>query len=179
MSVTVENRESAYALRIQTYAIVNHDHTDLESFFCDAYSKFCVKQEEVLESYRFMKTYSTFCGIIKKSIANSDGDFEEVRQELYLSCGAQKITGETNLEEWFDNYIIQITQPKVEEFETNGSGWIFAGIKELIINNTICFVDHRIFHYQSIFKKKELLLTCKICRMKSVLCGQYFLHYIQ
>jgi hypothetical protein len=135
MSVTIENRESAYRGRIQTYAIINCNHIDLSLFLDDACPEFCNKQREILTSQRFIKTYATFIARVKKSVTNSAGESEEIEQNLYISCGAHVIDLDTDLQDWFSTYITSKIRGKIEDFEINGSGWTISRILELAIYN--------------------------------------------
>lgn len=135
MPVTLENRESSFELRLQTYALINIEHIDLDQFFDDAVVHFIDKQASLINSNHLMKTYAVFVGEFKKKVTTSGGQIEEIKQILYIGCGAQLMDLDTDIYEWYIEYICNNVKNSVEDFEINGSGWTLSAIIELVIYN--------------------------------------------
>lgn len=134
MAVLYENREAAYRSRIQTYAIINVGHIDLGAFLDDGFSLFSEKQSEVIGNQYMIKSYSVFCAEFKKTVATADGE-SEIRQDLYIYSKTQIIDVDTDLREWFTDFIASNIKKRIESFEISESGWALAKIKELAIFN--------------------------------------------
>lgn len=50
-AVTVEERESAFDNHIQTYAIVNNRHINIDQYFDDAFTIFDARQTSILADH--------------------------------------------------------------------------------------------------------------------------------
>lgn len=149
-SVSVENRESAFHDRIQTYAIVNVGHIKVDAFLNDAFTVFNERQSDIVNNSFLIKTYATFVAEFKKDVTDIDGVVTEIFQILYIHCWTEvmDIDAIARMREWFDEFITNRKKTRMEEFTINGSGWTLSKILELVIltTNLIRFQDHHIYH---------------------------------
>lgn len=159
MSVLYEKRESAYHSRIQTYAIVNAEHINLDAFLDDGFAIFAEKQLEIISKQHMIKTYSVFCAEFKKTVITADST-AEIRQDLYILSRTHIIDIDTDFREWYTEFIASNIKKRVESFEISESGWTLAVIKELAIFNN---------RYESIRGSSYIKLPANIERKGAVL----------
>lgn len=93
-------------------------------------------------------------------IVDDNGDQHDVEEKLYISCGAHVINRETDLHDWYTDFISAPIQAKFDEFEINGSGWTLAGIEGLIIYNN---------RYQMLRGSSYMQLSSYIARKKAII----------
>lgn len=171
MSIRTEERESAFSRRIETYAILNVDHIDVQEFLNTAYTyAFQPRQAQTVLKNHFMKTYGIFVAEFRKTLQNG----EEIRENLYIQCGSKVIDDETNLWDWFDVHIRNIIRTRLEDFEINGSNWSLAQIIELVIHNNK-YSPIRGSSYMELpefIKSKHAVINIK--NDDSVLNGQFY-----
>lgn len=138
MSVTVQEREAAFNIRLQTYAIVNDGHIDIGDFFNNAFEIFGNRQRRLITDHFIIKTYTIFVGEFSKDVGNGDGVVEEIFQIFYLHGGTQLIDIDTDLSEWYDEQVVERHKAAIEDLRVSGSGWRLSSIIELTVANNSC-----------------------------------------
>lgn len=108
----------------------------------DACSEFVRREQIVLNSSHFIKTYGTLVvDLIEYTNAGEDDgingeEMQQVTQRFYIYFQTKTISSvDTDLKQWFIGNIIQISNVQLEEFLTRGSGWTLQSIISLDIHN--------------------------------------------
>lgn len=123
--VELENRESAYSTRLQTFAIKNVNHIDVMSFLNDAFTVFNVKISESLQTQHVLKVGGCFVVEIIKN---------EIIAKWYIYCEHATLSSGTDILEWFKKNIIDEIMKKKEDFDLHGSGWQIHSLLELEVH---------------------------------------------
>lgn len=131
----MEDRESAFQARIQTYAVVNNEHVDLDAFFNEAFITFNARQSHLISDNYIIKTYTVFAGEFVKEVMHGDGVVEEVFQVHYLHSWTQLMDIDTVYIEWYNEYVVDFFKTRIEDMQINGSGWKLSAIIELAVFN--------------------------------------------
>lgn len=126
--VRLETRETAFNCRIQTFAIKNLLHIDIEAFLNDSFPISTTQIKKIVLEYSIIKVGACF---IADFIKNSE------QTKLYIFCEYETIDLDIIENEallaWFQKNIIKKVLKRMEEFEVRGSGWQFDSIVELKI----------------------------------------------
>lgn len=130
--VHVEERNFAFQNRLQTFSIVNDSHTAVLEFFNDAYEEFKLRVKPVIETNLLIKIGASFCARFEKRIQTEQGERTE-SQNMYLNTKAEIVDFETDLREFYDEYIVRSMNRKIDDVQLRGSGFSLAEILELNI----------------------------------------------
>lgn len=123
--VELEMRETAFASKVQTFAIKNLLCIDINQFFDETFPLFKQRIEEIQANYPIMKIGACL-------IAKYIKDNQEMTR--YIQCECKVFDMDTEIEEFFVKFIKEKCSKNVEEFEVQGSGWSLDSIIEIQIN---------------------------------------------
>lgn len=160
MSVILQERASAFQNRINTYAIVNVDHIDLNQFLSESRPLFINKQEQLLHRHRFIKTYTIFIGEFKREKIDQDGTIHISYSTLNICTKTRVIDSDLNLVNWYNEYVSGLVRGSVEDFEISDSGWTLSSIIELQVHNS---------KYEPIRGSSYMILPDFISKKKAVI----------
>lgn len=77
LSVRVENRECVSPELMQSYAIINVDHIEVNDFFNDAFPILNDRQSVAINNNSFVRMYAIFIVEFMKDVSNSAGVFSQ------------------------------------------------------------------------------------------------------
>lgn len=126
--VVLENRKTAFANRLMSFAIINLQHIDIENFLNDAFTMFEDKVGALVNVQNIIKVGA--CLIVEY-------EKNDETMKLHVYCEYDKIDVDTNMADWFKTRVIDKVLKRVEEFELNGSGWQFLSIIELEVGTNL------------------------------------------
>lgn len=130
-TVKCEERKSAFKCRLQTFAIINDGNINLTAFFKNAFSDFETKLQETLKIHLTLKV--NVCLKIGYHKMNRD-DNSNAEQEFNINTKNKVIDNFTDLNEFYENNIVQLIMNRVDDIALRGSGFALRSINELIIN---------------------------------------------
>lgn len=141
--IELQVRDRAFNRRIKTFAIVNKDHVDVRAFLDDASRIYKYVVENSVSEHRLIKTLSIFAAEFEKVVpVNPDSDDDDddsdsnsnqrtIKQTVYLSTSCKSIGLTTNLNEHYENNIVNELLQSIDETPFRGSGFSLARIIEL------------------------------------------------
>lgn len=143
--IELQVRDRAFNRRIKTFAIVNKDHVDVRAFLNDAARIYKYVVSNTVNEHRSIKTLSVFVVEFEKVVnanPNNDGDDDDedddsernqrtVKQTVYLSTSCKTIGLTTNLDEHYENNIVNELVQSIDDSAFRGSGFSLARIIEL------------------------------------------------
>ncbi|XP_031634853.1 uncharacterized protein LOC116348124 [Contarinia nasturtii] len=127
--IEFEERESAFQNRLHTFGIINRGHKEIEDFFEDAFFYFDSNVKSILDDHYLIKVSVCLHAIFEKKVMTSDGVEECVTQPMYLHTNMEIVDFETELKQFYDEYIVTVVQNRISEIELRGSGFT---LKEII-----------------------------------------------
>lgn len=130
--IEIQERDIAFRNRLQTFSIVNRDHIDVSAFLNDAFSHIQTRIEDVLRTQFIIKVGVSLVANFEKTVLTENGEKQE-SQTMYLNTSSEIIDFETNLREYYDEYIVDFLLRKIEDVELRGSGFALSEIIELNI----------------------------------------------
>lgn len=130
--VKIEEKKVAFQNRLQTFSIINIDHTDMQEFLNDAFQFFASRVSSALEKYCIVKVSANFIARFEKPILTGDNETKE-SQKMYLNTMTEIVDIETNLREFYDEDIMSVINKKIDDVQLRGSGFSLAEILELNI----------------------------------------------
>lgn len=95
--VDIEERESAFSNRLNTFRVKNVDCKSVSEFFEEAFIFFEPMVESLLDIHYMMKVSVCFHAIFEKKVMSNDGIENVVTQPMYLHSNAEIIDFESNL----------------------------------------------------------------------------------
>lgn len=151
--IEIEFRETAFSLRMLTFAVVNREHIDIKEFLTDAYGHFESEIKKLLNIHSTVKVNCVFSATFEKDIIqnviqdarlseNEDAmeiDEAEVprelkeKQTLYIHTSSMVIGESTDLISLFKDSVINSIVQKVDDAVLQGSGFKLSTINELIV----------------------------------------------
>ncbi|XP_050500866.1 uncharacterized protein LOC126880841 [Diabrotica virgifera virgifera] len=120
---------SAFNSRIRTGVISNLKHKDPGSFLNDCKAIFKRRIQNALKNDAAVKVNTAF-----------GGEFEIVQGEKvlndtkYFTTSNSAIYRDTNLDEWFEEKVMEPITAKLEEFQERDSGWALKAVVNLGVN---------------------------------------------
>lgn len=109
MSVNLIEKKSAFKRRIRTYALQNHGHKDVNSFFKDAYKLFERETNKIMSELLMIRVNVCMeLKFLKRSIVQRKSG-EEIKDEemtFFFQTSNEKILANTKLNEWYTNNIV-------------------------------------------------------------------------
>lgn len=130
--VELQEQNFAFQNRLESFSIVNRNHIDVREFLNDGFPLIQTAVTRVLNEHFLIKVGACFSAIFEKIVITNEGEKRET-QTLYLHTKAEIIDFETNLNEFYEEYITQFILQKIEEVELRGSGFKLSEIEELNI----------------------------------------------
>lgn len=154
MRVELEERECAFQNRLTTFRVKNVDHEFIEMFFDDAFAYFEPMIESLLDMYFLMKISTCLHAIFEKKVVGSDGSEKSVKQSMYLHSSTEIVDFETNLKDFYSEYVVNYLKNKITEVELRGSGFTLDQIVDLEVQ-TASFDPYNGASYIKLPKKLE------------------------
>lgn len=121
--------KTVFERRVLTDAVINSRYVEPRRFLNDARDTVLEKVRENLERHA-LKVNTVFNS--RKFGANGKISVKNV------STKNQQLFGTTDLDEWYDKYVIETTLTALEEFQERDSGWALSRIMNLIVNINKC-----------------------------------------
>lgn len=131
-SVVFEERNTAFRRRLQTFALVNVGHIDINQFFSDALPHFVEKISALIEEHTLIKVNGVFKAVFEKVIVGEENDTIE-RQTVYVHTKNSVVDFETDISEFFNDFIVEFVLNKIDEIPMRGSGFSLSEIVELLV----------------------------------------------
>lgn len=132
-NIECESRETAFQRRLQTFAIINKNHTDLQEFLRDAFHYFNEKIVQVLETFNMVKVSACLAAEFEKTVQKDDGGSATEKQAIFIHTKSDIIDPNMDLREFYDEYVIGVVMKQFDDVITKGSGFSLSAINELTI----------------------------------------------
>lgn len=130
--VRVEEKNFAFQNRLQTFSVINENHTDIREFFNEAYLHFSSRINSILDEYYIIKVSACFVANFEKVTLTQEGEQKET-QKMYLNTCVEMIDFESDLHTFYNDYIVSPVNVRIDEVAIRGSGFSLAQILELNI----------------------------------------------
>lgn len=129
LRVRWEELKTAFSKRVRSGIVINIKHIDIIQFFKDAFFLFKRRINLILKQMFTLKVICCFCGeFVKKGLD------EEIVEYKYFDTPNEVIDLGTNLEDWFNEYVVDIILAKLSEFQERDSGYALQKVISLEIN---------------------------------------------
>lgn len=125
------NLQSAFHSRIRTGLIVNTFHKDVLKFFKEAFVVLKSNINKIFKTFSIIKVNTTFCGSFIKKTNSGDSEVSEFK---YFNTPNAVIDLSSDLQEWFQENVVDKILNKLEEFQERDSGFSLEKIVSLEIN---------------------------------------------
>lgn len=79
---------------------------------------FNIRIKNILKNFQQIKVNSVFCGLFEKE--TGDSTIEEIK---YFQTKNSIISGETNLKDWYEEYVQDDLIIQLDDFQEKESGW--------------------------------------------------------
>lgn len=132
MSIEYQERDSAFCRRLQTFAIINISHVDCRLFLEDVFTHFKSQLEKILEDQFIVKVNCCFSAVFSKKSISDNKEVEE-KQTSHIWTFTQMIDFETNLLEFYNEYIMGYILQKIDDTVLKGSGFTLCEIVEMVV----------------------------------------------
>lgn len=120
---------SAFKNRIKSGIITNLTHVDVKSFLNDAFTLFEAQVQKSLLELDSLKVYTSLAAEFK--INRNDEDLIDMK---YFNTKSNIIFKSTNLQDWFNENVIEQIINDIEDFEGKESGWSLHSLIHLEVN---------------------------------------------
>lgn len=132
--VYLEDRNAAFSKRVQTFAIVNRNHIDIMEFLMDCFNFFETKVIDMIRNHHIIKVNVCFSAVFEKVIPSTDEQIEKKeKQTIYLNTRSEILDLTSDIDEFFDNSIVNFLISKVDDVIMQGSGFTLSSISELSV----------------------------------------------
>ncbi|KAL7307441.1 hypothetical protein TKK_0000620 [Trichogramma kaykai] len=113
--------EKAFKNAIVTGFIDNHSHTDVRVFLKDCIPIF---KPLVLEKLRKKCPIKTYCSlVIEFKMIKAKPQDVEYTTVFFNSSSLPLLHESEDIDEWFNDNVIEVIEKRIDEFTQNGSGW--------------------------------------------------------
>lgn len=129
--IELEERDFAFQNRIQTFSVINRGYIDIRQFFEAAYEHFERQISSIIETQYLVKVSICFVAVFEKVSVNGDNTENVEEQTIYLHSKAAVVDFESDLIEFYEEFIISFILKRIEEIELRGSGFTLSEINEL------------------------------------------------
>lgn len=126
-------RSSAFSKRLESFAVINHEHIDIQEFLADAFHYFKSKVSEVIENLQLIKVSTCFVAEFEKVVHVNDVETKEM-QTIYIHSKNHIVDQDTDLAEDFEESVVNHVLKKVDDVMLQGSSFVLSHINELMIN---------------------------------------------
>lgn len=134
--IEISSLESAFQNRLSTFRVKNLDHKDINAFFEDAFTYFVPMVESVLDIHYLIKLSVCFHGIFEKKVITCEGPESSVFHPLYLHSNMEIIDFETNLKDFYDEYVVKYIKNRISEIQLRGSGFALSEIVDMEVSTS-------------------------------------------
>lgn len=124
-----DDLQSAFADRVRTGVITNLRHTDSKLFLLDCSTLFRRRILNELKKEEALKVNAVLCGEFR--VSKADEVLEDIK---YLNTKNAPIFRDTDLDVWFNTYIISPLLAELDDFQERDSGWALSNIINLSLN---------------------------------------------
>nr|XP_034192558.1 uncharacterized protein LOC117609909 [Osmia lignaria] len=132
-SLIWEDVESAFHNRIITGIIINTEHIEPRNFLEDARKIVFQRLAEVFQNHSCIKVNTVLYG---EFTVNNKSDVKS------FSVRNKQLFSTSNLNDWYDKYVVNSTLTLMEEFQERDSGWAISKILHLMLNINKCNPMH-------------------------------------
>lgn len=144
-NVTFEFREQAYNHRMLTFVVINNVHIDVRQFLSDAREYYVNEIRSILEVYSSVKVNTCIHLTLEKVVipnrdtsaddnsdpVNNSENLNRVLFELYIQTSPITIERETDINEKFEQNVMNFIVAQIDDHATMGSGFTISRINEL------------------------------------------------
>jgi len=117
--------DTAFENRIMTGAVINFKHIEPRQFLEDASKIVIERMRTVLIKYDNIKINTVFNGEFVAGDKHANKSIATRNYELFQT---------SNLQEWYESHVVELTLTSLEEFQERDSGWTLSRILNLTIN---------------------------------------------
>lgn len=121
--------ETAFDRRVMTGAVINSRHVDPREFLNEVKDTVLEKVRDALDVHTCLKVNTVFNG---EFVANGETSVKSIVTKN------RQLFGATDLEEWYDEHVVETTLTDLEEFQERDSGWALLRILNLLVNINKC-----------------------------------------
>ncbi|XP_039313275.1 uncharacterized protein LOC120359529 [Solenopsis invicta] len=118
--------DTAFESRILTGAVINTDHIDPRQFLEDAWEIVIERVGDAIREHNNVKVNTVF-----------NGEFTNIRGEhdnKNVTTKNYELYRTSNLHEWYEQRVIEVTLAMLDEFQERDSGWKLLRILNLTVN---------------------------------------------
>ncbi|XP_036144602.1 uncharacterized protein LOC118646237 [Monomorium pharaonis] len=116
---------TAFKSRILTGVIINVHHIEPRQLLEKAKNIVLERVRDALERHNSLKVNTAFNGEFVTGEKHANKSITTKNSALFKT---------SDLDEWYERYIIEVTLAKLEEFEEGDSGWALSRIQNLTVN---------------------------------------------
>lgn len=131
--IFIESRNSAFRRRIETFALVNIEHIDLEEFLSECFLYFMETIISVLGEDNPTVKVNTILSVVFEKVVHTENDVKYVEETLHIHTRNHVIDSNTDLLKFYNETIVEYFLRKTDEAIIQGSGFSLSGINELVI----------------------------------------------
>lgn len=160
--IVFEERNSAFRRRLITFAIVNLEHIDIRAFLADVFHHFEEKLTTLVREHTLVKVNTVFKAVFSKvNISNEEEQVE--KQTVYIHTRSSVVDFETNLSDFYIDYIVGYILGKIDDLEIRGSGFSLTRIEELLVqvNEFQPIAGSSYIDLPTILKKKNAIINVR------------------
>lgn len=132
VKIFYETRESAFSRRVDTFALVNIEHVDLEEFLAECFQYFEETIRDILVRNTTVKVNLILSVVFEKSVHTED-EVKYVKETLHIHTRNRIIDARTDLYKFFNETVVEYILQKIDEAIIQGSGFSLSEIDELIV----------------------------------------------
>lgn len=171
--IEIENVERTFGNRLTIFRIKNIGHINMLNFFQDAYIYFEPMIESLLDIHYLAKISVCLHAIFEKKVFSIDGGESIVTQPRYIHLPQSEIIDfETNLKDFYDEYVIKFFTDKVGEIELAGSGFTLQKIVDFEVQVS-SYDPYNGASYIALPKKLDDKGACINVRNEDNMCFKY------
>lgn len=133
--IEIEERESAFSNRLNTFRLKNLGHINVDNFFDDSFLYIEPMIESLLDIHYMLKVSTCLHAIFAKKVITDD-EMSTVRQPMYIHSNSEIVDFETSLRPFYDEYVVNYIKNRISEIELRGSGWTLESIVEIEVQTS-------------------------------------------
>lgn len=156
--VVFQERGTAFARRLFTFAVVNVEHIDIREFLADAYHHAEAEIIKLIQEHTLVKVNAVFKATFSKFVDSDEGEKVE-KQTIYINSKSYVVDFETDFHEYYQDIIVAYILEKVDDIVMRGSGFSLTEINELLV---------QVNEFQPIAGSTYIPLPPELARKKSI-----------
>lgn len=133
--VKLQETNSAFGRRMHEFDLVNNGFKDIEEFLLNAFELYRAQIINAIAQFDLIKTLSYFIAEFERSFQNDDQQSEPLHEKrmIYIPSIIKEIDSSSDLNEHFENDVINHIKKKVDEVMVEGSGFTLGRIEKLSV----------------------------------------------